>query len=114
MSSKSHKFPKVSFDFKSLVQTIPLRTGALHPLKISAGANAPTAPVLTRPLYDQLWLWTTLNINIALNEIVLYYIRLISTYNSDFFQCHKIFSYFVTVYVLGVASQFGNFGIALR
>ena len=50
MSSKSHKFPKVSFDFKSLVQTIPLRTGALHPLKISAGANAPAAPVLTRPL----------------------------------------------------------------
>ena len=50
MSSKSHKFPKVSFDFKSLVQTIPLRTGALHPLKISAGANAPAAPALTRPL----------------------------------------------------------------
>ena len=51
MSSKSHKFPKVSFDFQSLVQTIPLRTGALHPLNISAGANAPAAPVLTRPLY---------------------------------------------------------------
>ena len=50
MSSKSHKFPKVSLDFQSLVQTIPLRTGALHPLKISAGANAPAAPVLTRPL----------------------------------------------------------------
>ena len=50
MSSKSHKIPKISLDFQSLVQIVPLRTGALHPLKISAGANAPTAPVLTRPL----------------------------------------------------------------
>ena len=50
MPSKSHKFPKVSLDFQSLVQIIPLRTGALHPLQISAGANAPAAPVLTRPL----------------------------------------------------------------
>ena len=50
MPSKSHKFPKVSLDFQSLVQIIPLRTGALHPLQISAGANAPAAPALTRPL----------------------------------------------------------------
>ena len=47
MPSKSHNFPKVSLDFQSLVQKIPLRTGALHPLQISTGANA---PALMRPL----------------------------------------------------------------
>ena len=46
MSSKSHKVSKVSLDFQSLVQTIPV-TGALHQLQISGGANAPTATVLT-------------------------------------------------------------------